>query len=397
LRIGGQGLLGYDTVLYYTVGCFACGRPSTPNLYRVYTTPDGRERTDDLFAPLAKYGGYAHSFAADWGPGVLWVALCTSGYCGGEGEPSADASETVFRSEDSGVSWEPLGKLTTGTFLVGPLDGEVLSVTYLPAVVYQLLPSGRPVLPPVSGESEAVSVPGQGTVWQGREPDGSPLLTFSDARGVRLFRAPARYARYVEKTPQGNLVEWHVGPNENETRIGLLDDSGRVLRSWSWAAGGGSGAGNGYNFLQVSGQFAENRLYGTVLTPMWFEFGTDSPGITEDALRHDRMFSIEIAVINLDTGTIHPLWGPSFDLSANQNPFAVHIDTGPVRRVTTGADCLNVREKPAKAAPGLGCFKEGVLLRLRAEPEQSAEGVTWVAVETPDGHRGWASGEFLER
>jgi hypothetical protein len=226
-------------------------------------------------------------------------------------------------------------------------------------------------------------------VWQQLNPGDPPIVSFYDAGGALLFRAPGQSLRYIEKTPQGNLVQWREA---NETRVGLVDDSGRVIRSWSWTKGGA-----GDNLLLVGGQLSENRLYGVVMTPEWFEFGTDSPGITQDELRHGRMFPIEIAVINLDTATIHPLWGPSFDLTGNQNPYAVHIDKGPVRRVTTGGDCLNVRGDPAVSSTSLGCFRDGVLLHLRTETEQNADDIAWVAVESPDGSDGWAAAEFLER
>lgn len=66
-------------------------------------------------------------------------------------------------------------------------------------------------------------------------------------------------------------------------------------------------------------------------------------------------------------------------------------------RVNSGSDCLNVREKPSQSSSSLGCFADGVLLRLRNEPDQSAGGATWVAVETPRGTSGYASSEFLQR
>jgi len=389
-----QAVLGYDTVLYYTVGCYACGGTSTPNLYRVYTAPDGRERTDDLFAPLAKGGGHPQSFAADWAKGELWSAWCRTGYCGIESDPSADAVEMLYHSRDGGVSWEEAGRLEPGSSLIAPVDGELLtSVWKASSYTYRLVPSGREATRPSGpAASYATAVAGQGVVWQQLDPGGPPVANFYDASGTLLFRAPGKSASYIEKTPGGNLVQWREGANESETRIGILDGSGRVIRSWSWAKGR-----PGDHLLQVSGQLSENRLYGNVMTPEWFEFGTDSPGITEDQLRHGRMFPIEVAIINLDTATIHPLPGPSFNLTGNQNPYAVHIDTGPVRRVNTGGSCLNVRENPAKASLSVGCFKAGVLLRLRPETEQTADGMTWVAVETPGGRAGWAAAEFLER
>ncbi len=398
LTMGMQAVLGYDTVLYYTVGCYACGGGSTPHLYRVYMAPDGRERTDDLFIPLAKDGGLPQSFTADWAKGELWSAWCRTGYCGLESDPSADAVEVLYHSRDGGVSWEEAGRLEPGSSLIAPVDGELLtSVWKASSYTYRLVPSGRePARPSGPAESYATDVAGQGVVWQQIEPGGAQLVTFFDVSGALLFRAPGKSARYVEKTPQGNLVQWRGGADESETRNGILDDSGRVIRSWSWAQGQ-----RGDNLVQVGGQLSENRLYATVMTPEWFEFGTDSPGITQEQLRHGRMFPIEVAIINLDTATIHPLAGPSFNLTGNQNPYVSHIDTVPVRRVKTGGDCLNVRTDPTGAARSLGCFKDGVLLRLVVAPKDQpvvVDGTTWIPVILPsDLVAGWAAAEFLER
>lgn len=70
---------------------------------------------------------------------------------------------------------------------------------------------------------------------------------------------------------------------------------------------------------------------------------------------------------------------------------------GHFARVTAGTDCLNLRQQPAKDASVLGCFADGVLLRLRDQPDADADGIAWVALQTPAGKDAWASGEFLQR
>lgn len=104
------------------------------------------------------------------------------------------------------------------------------------------------------------------------------------------------------------------------------------------------------------------------------------------------------AVIDLDAGTYAFIHDPFYDPACSHGTQRViSLQRAPFARVKTGSDCLNVRETPAQASLSLGCFKDGVLLRVRGQAEQTAEGITWVAVETPDGRSGWASGEFLER
>jgi hypothetical protein len=55
-----------------------------------------------------------------------------------------------------------------------------------------------------------------------------------------------------------------------------------------------------------------------------------------------------------------------------------------------------VRETATTSAPIVRCFVDGVLLRDLGETAE-ADGVTWLKVATPDGRKGWASTEFVER
>lgn len=106
-----------------------------------------------------------------------------------------------------------------------------------------------------------------------------------------------------------------------------------------------------------------------------------------------------VALIDLATRTIHPV--PELTPGAPGSPgiqsFVVAAQTGEFARVDTGGDCLNVREKPAASAPSLGCFRDGVLLRILPGSVPEADGITWQPVATPGDQVGYASAEFLAR
>ena len=398
LSVGMQGALGYDTVLYYSTGCFACGRPQVPNLFRRYLDQAGNEHTDDLFAPLASYGGYPHSFAADWSRGDLWVALCTHGYCGGETEPSGEPVERLMHSADGGVTWEDKGTMTVDTFLYGAFGKDVLEATLTDGrASYRFAESGQQLSAPRTDlRMTPQVVPGAsadgsgepGIVWQGIAADGTSNGRFYDLNGEPLVSGPSAHSALLAKTAQGFLMSWQDvagGPQ----LVGYLDDSEHVLSSWKW-----SESHEGQTYLTVAGQLTSGLLYGTALLPDFFGFGTDGSERGDQA--HGRMYPIEGVFLKLDSSTVHPIIGLSFGLTGNSSPFIVHMDQGPVRRVATGSDCLNVREATNLQAKTLGCFADGVLLRLTSDPQVEVEGITWVGVRTPDGQAGWVSGAYLE-
>ncbi len=129
LQPGTQATIGYDTVVYYSTGCAQCGRPRIPNLFRLYRDSAGQLITDDLFGPLlAKAGGYPNSVAADWDYGHLLVQVCATGYCGGEGDPSPDATIRLFRSRDGGVTFteEPATGFPIESSLIGFVGDEAI-------------------------------------------------------------------------------------------------------------------------------------------------------------------------------------------------------------------------------------------------------------------------------
>jgi hypothetical protein len=67
---------------------------------------------------------------------------------------------------------------------------------------------------------------------------------------------------------------------------------------------------------------------------------------------------------------------------------------GPFLRVNTPGDCLNIRASIGLDAPVLTCAADGVLLEDRQDVWER-DGVTWLAVSTPEGEPGWAAAEYL--
>lgn len=67
-----------------------------------------------------------------------------------------------------------------------------------------------------------------------------------------------------------------------------------------------------------------------------------------------------------------------------------------VLRVTTGDECVHVRQEPAVSAESLGCFADGVLLGVFGDgPPPAVPG--WLAAKTPGLEPGWVEQEVVVR
>ena len=201
LKVGMQASIGYDTVVYYSVGCFACGRPQIPSLYRYYLDNSGKPHADDLFGPLlARTGGYPSSVAADWEHGLLLVKVCATGYCGGETDPSPDAEVRVFRSRDGGVTFteETSPGLPVESFLVGFAGDQAIvgaaerhGLDF--GIRYYLYPSGKELVAPTqAGVATPVADPAVGIGWRNTDSgagyfDSSGKLLIPGGPGKRLI------------------------------------------------------------------------------------------------------------------------------------------------------------------------------------------------------------------
>lgn len=390
LALGNSLPLPPGLVVYLTPAPYATD--SNPLLLkRVYRDPSGNVRRDDLIANLeAAFGPLAFvSALGDEHMGQVVVTACPAGRCRGTGVGGWAGEFDVYRSMDGGVTWSAFGHVPAMNFPAAIAGDGVIMRQFVRQElsgrnVYRFFefPSGREISAPAPFTEPRV-VPGLGLIWEptyrgDRNYNVEPTY---DAAGNAITLAnigPNIQPRLIAKEADGSLyVAWMyvpdrpADPHPMTFYLGRIDASGKLtniysstnIESWlgPYAAGPGVLVGNAN--LQVSG------------------WPPDVPAV----------------LVDLATGTFSPMRELAEGLDQYQQPFVFSAVRGPVARVAGAGDCLNVREQPSKASTSLGCFRDGVLLQVRGQAEQAADGITWVAVETPDGRAGWASGEFLER
>ncbi len=384
LKPGMQSSIGYDTVAYYSTGCFACGRPRIPNLYRAYRDSSGRLRTDDLFGPLlARSGGYPGSVAADWERGHFLVLVCSAGYCGGEGDPSPDAKLRLFESRDGAVTFSELdvSRFPIQSRLLGFTVDEAIVLASEPKGVeyvlrYFLYPSTSALQPP----------PAIGTAQPFPDHDGrigwlnyGPTTGYFDSTGNLLIpTSPGRRLVYSPALPVGWLAQW-ADESAAGTTFGIYDGTAKLTAALRTT-----------HFADFRGNILPGGLLvGNVELAAPFGFGVDA--------RHDACKDgqpIYPSLVNWNTGTVFPIIELG-DCENGRHKFVNYILARSVVRVATGGDCLNVRAEPSASAASLGCFADGVLLSVRVEGVSAVPG--WKAVFAPDMRPGWVSEESLER
>ncbi|MGE5595278.1 MAG: LuxR C-terminal-related transcriptional regulator [Hyphomicrobiales bacterium] len=374
-----------DAQLYY--GAMAYQSEGNPNsLIRTYRNAAGELVRDDLFAPLQQYG-QVYSWRADFDRGLVVAAVCTHGYCGGMAAADPDATSQLYRSTDGGVTWNPLGgPLPRETFLVAATDDGAVLLTWdfsgqQPARRLWQLPSGQDVAAPSGSDGEPSFVRGIGLVW--RAASGG----FIDAGGnpvaggfVPTMNSPNASPSLVTAFPNGDvLVAWSSFADKTyeeqpwNVYYAVVGQSGTVKQVWSYP---------GNQDIRAEALISPTLLLGNIAL-------ANGP-------RSVTGFDVETALIDIEHGTVTaiPEVAAGMGIGGNTHPFTVGATGGPVLRVTNAGDCLNVRAQPDTAAPVLSCYADNVLLRDRGDSRE-ADGITWLAVATPDGREGWASAEFL--
>jgi hypothetical protein len=390
-----------DLVMYVaTSWCANCGW-SPGNLWRIY-----RNREGNLVADHTSPDGYVPLYALSSDASEIIAGICT-GYCGGEGYPSEDASLRFVVSRDGGITWQPInGPTFARTYVAfsGWFGGQVVAnaIKYLPSNRVERvdtflvpsfarleLPPGLPARAPDTHQfPQAFVAPGGRLLWGIWQSSSRPLLFDEKGSPASLGGLESviagmewRSQTYGQTGFEGISGVWFPVARDRMPPSGLLvavDGNGEPVAGYVSSTPG----------VTFATRVSNTEWLGTAILPV-------QPGQPADG--NDNFRAV---LIDTTTGLMHPINGLPRDSSPLPGNFTWPrlALAGKFLRVSTGGDCLNVREVPGKSSvAALGCFRDGVLLRLRPEPEQPFDGTTWLAVATPDGRAGWASAEFLER
>jgi DNA-binding CsgD family transcriptional regulator len=362
-------------------------------LMRAWRDSSGELHTSDVIESLRESGpAYAVGNSTMT---RLFAAVCPEGICGlgVSAKPTANpraitvsaphqavlTDQLVFRSDDGGISWVQDGKIPGGTRLVGVLGDQALLADYretLPGSAfhgrYRFYPSGEDVTPPTRMVRPiAIGVTDSGIQWLDGGPDGGATGgAIYNTDGSVSFAPDAAFAgaSFVGALPDGQSFFTWVGsadkPGPYIARIGADGKPNAIFsaQTW-WGRPLSSDLLIGTDLHPESGQQMDDGVYGLVL----FDLG-------DKAIR-----------------PIQDLYKSTWQ---DATAFLQTAVTGAFAEVHTAGDCLNVREAASTSSKSLGCFADGVLLRL-ADGIQSIDGVEWQAVSTPSGAAGWASAEYL--
>jgi hypothetical protein len=381
-----------DTVMYVaTSGCANCGF-APGNLWRIY-----RARSGELVADHVSPDGYVPLYALSPDASLLIAGVCT-GYCGGEGYPSEDASLRFVVSHDGGITWQPLqGPKFDRTYVIfgGWYRGQVVAnaISYLPnnrvaRVETFLLPSFERLTPPPNLPAPspdrfpftAMAGPGGSLLWTTPRPSLPPLLFDERGNPASLSGLEAvipgmewQDRTYGNPNPNGSEVWFAIGDAVGAPSFYVQLDSAGVPR----AAFATSLQG-----VTFAARVSETEWLGTAVLPL---------GAGESAIGGNDNF--RAVLIDTATGLMHPIRGLPRDASPLPGNFAWPrlAIKGKFLRVETGSDCLNVRESASTGSRSLGCYASGVLLRQREANAPAG----WQPVLTPGGRPGFASSQYL--
>jgi len=394
LQFGEEAEIPFDVALIVETGCYYCDGPST-GLYRVYRDASGQVRTDALFTlealDLTPRGAsheeawanepYITGLAPNDDASEIAAGVCTRGYCGGLGFPTADAQTTLYRSPDGGVTWTQLAVMDGGAWVVAVVkDGVVVSGPYdteeESPPKFSLFPGGEPVQPPQSPPGVSgwpLSLPGGELAWRTEDghllrSDGSEVLALDEGTYVGDIVPDAGGDRLA--------VTWSTESPSSQSRIGVFSGDGRPISAFSLS-----------DSARVGGWLSDTLVAGNVGVPSGL-LPTPEPG--------SYAMNFVPAIFDLEAGEAHPLAGPFHELPLSGRNYVRAVPHGPFARVVNTGACLNVRQAPGTSAPVLACAADDVLLKDTGETRE-VDGAIWQRVVTPAGLEGWASSQYLER
>lgn len=390
--------LPLGVALFIERGCWGCEGPPT-RVDRVYRGSDGQYRIEKVFPP-AGVSEAIRSFATRLDTQEIIATTCFDGNCGGVGESTPGVKSNVYRSTDGGISWKKertLGGYAAARMSVG---GWLLDRSVYDAVgggwqrSVEWYAGGTKLGMPVGEHAALFTSLSFLPAWR-----ADPTAPFVLSDGTPWFSSPLG--------DQASII-YGVNP------IAALGD-GRLVASWYH---GGGGESRQYLGVFDATNPSSSRLEAVHRAPrpgldvMFGPFLGANPafgnatlvpadvGVPSTAGNANFFGNIPVA-IDIGAGTITPLtlFGPMFGNGYGGRNIVVGAITGlGLARIKTGGECLNVRVDPNASSMSLGCFKDGVLLRIGKGAPLEWDSTTWVPVVLPsDLVAGWAAAEYLER
>ncbi|MCC6381650.1 MAG: helix-turn-helix transcriptional regulator [Dehalococcoidia bacterium] len=234
------------TLFGWQAQCYQCGASYAD--FRRYTS-DGRTLTSDFLFSFTQPPGSG----PDTGSGVYTVAfgscgrrvaagLCTRGYCGGEGEPSADATAELFVSGDGGRTWRSLGPLARNSFVVGFLGDEVVIQQFVSQTptgwkAAFVTTGGQSLAPADFPANWVVLEEGRDPVWVRYGPDSHLRSTYRD-RGGTVSPPLAETDAFLLGLAGADGYVWELhtrdAGGQPTTVLATADRSGAVRRALRW-------------------------------------------------------------------------------------------------------------------------------------------------------------------
>jgi hypothetical protein len=357
MRVGPPMPFPEDTALIIETGCTSCDAPAT-GVKRIYRNK-GALHVDELFRrPEQQRGNDIVSITSDAvseDGGTLVVAVCTRGYCGGMGFPTADAAASFYVSRDGGVTWveEPQSEMVRIFAITS--QGWITGRWWTDESIWV---DGRRVQRPAAATGLFYGGRTTGSLlWTAK----SRVLNADGSELVRIDQAEEIY-NVVYAPGQAPIVGW-IPPGAYQ---GFL-----LTRQAP------SSEHIGYRY---QGFFLSTVL----IDPDHFYTDVDDPALPIGRIP---------AIVDFETGVVSPFAGVSGLLQSGRAT-VIGAYRGPFLRVEAGEGCLSVYEQPDESTPVVACLATKVLVRdlLRSA---GGGGKNWSGVELLDGHRGWAESAYL--
>lgn len=325
------------------------------------------------------YSGNVNGIEADE-KGVIFLSLCLGDQCSLEGEPKQVRTQ-IYASRDGGVTWNEEAELDGEWWVRGAANGTALAINFAgDNPTWKLLPANVPVSPP-PGAAPCCQAFGISGAFAWSAQNANALIAADGARLSRFSAPPGPGSPRVSSAlvVGSNLAVTWSSPATSETFLGLFDTSGSEVGQPVRVPPG----------LDLRTPF-DNSLF--IATVDYKRPAEERCGGTA--------YGADPVIVDLNADTYAFIHDPFYDPACSHGTQRVITAFPGTARVNTPGDCLNVHDGISTSAPIITCLRDGVLVRVLGRPPADPpppDYDSWIAVQLPDGRRGWVRKAYLEQ